>query len=189
MLGRSDPEEWVLDVAPESEDDRSGAIFVGTIVNSISSKYGSVSSWVNKEEDNVSLDPIYNDVQGDRAYAAIGHAEEDRRLASQASHGFQVDPVKLNRPKTEIPIDSLFGDLKCDPVENQLVADDVVLPHDIASGLNQSQIDSIVMSVKNKVSVIQGPPGTGKSSTLAALMAFFYEHKGEKIAGVAVQST
>ncbi|KAL8639179.1 MAG: hypothetical protein Q9226_008903, partial [Calogaya cf. arnoldii] len=187
VLGRSDPKAWVLDVAPETEDNKSGAIFIGTIANSIAA-VGDARHWANKEEFNVSLDPIFNDVQGDRAYAAIDHAEEDRRLASQHSHGFSVGNALLNRPKTDIPIDRLFGDLKCDPVENQLEAADFVLPADIASGLNQSQIDSIVMAVKNKVSVIQGPPGTGKSSTLAALMAYFHEHKGEKIAGVAVQN-
>ncbi|KAI4117037.1 MAG: hypothetical protein LQ338_007619 [Usnochroma carphineum] len=99
-------------------------------------------------------------------------------------HGFWVDLGKLNRRKSRIPTDVLFGDFKCDKAENQLlVPTDFELPPRITEKLNESQKD-VELGVGSRVSIAQGLPGTGKSTTLAALIFFLVKTKDEKVAGV-----
>ncbi|KAL7307628.1 hypothetical protein TKK_0000316 [Trichogramma kaykai] len=44
------------------------------------------------------------------------------------------------------------------------------LLNNINSSLNKSQIEAIIMALKNSVTLIQGPPGTGKTTTLVSLV-------------------
>lgn len=148
----------------------------------------SIVAFVNKEESNVSLVPIFNDIQGDRAYVAISRYSANADLESQYSHGFYIDKAVLARPKSKIPTDELLGDLKCDEIKNTLVQTDIPLPAALKAQLNSTQIEVLEMALGHSVSILVGPPGTGKSWTLAAFVRFLVTARGQKVAGVTVQS-
>ncbi|KAL8894085.1 MAG: hypothetical protein Q9192_004631 [Flavoplaca navasiana] len=177
---------WVLDVAKETDDDQSGAVFIGLVKNSLGA---SLSAFLNKEEDNVSLVPIFNDVQGDRAHVAISKYSAKVDFESQSSHGFYVDPVVLERPKSKIAaVDEFLGDFKCDEAKNTLAEANIPLPADLEDQLNPTQAKVLEMASGHSVSILHGPPGTGKSWTLAAFIRYLVVSCAQKVAGVAVQN-
>lgn len=187
VLGSRETLGWIVDVAPETDTNESGAIFVGMIINSLGTE--GIGKFVDKTEHGVSLDPIFNDVQGDRAIQSLSRHNEDLMNVSKDSHGIWVLPEALNRQKSHLPLDQLFGDLRCAPEENQLPLDTgSQLPAHIAAGLNPVQKECVDQAIRSKVSIIVGPPGTGKSTTLAALIIFLVKHQGQKVAAVAPQS-
>ncbi|KAI4230601.1 MAG: hypothetical protein LQ349_006162 [Xanthoria aureola] len=177
---------WQMDLAKESNNDDSDAIFVGSIQNYISAS--DMDAFVGKQESTVSLEPIFNNVQNTRAVRSQTKLNEDLVLASRAAHGFDVLPEKLDRVKSKLPMEMLFADMECDPAKNTLLENDVELTPDIIAQLNESQQSSVRMAVKSKVSVIVGPPGTGKSRTLAGLIAYLVLAKEERVAACAVQN-
>ncbi|KAL8750646.1 MAG: hypothetical protein Q9184_006352, partial [Pyrenodesmia sp. 2 TL-2023] len=187
VLGSRETLGWIVDVAPETDTNDSGAIFVGMIVNSLGTE--GIDKFVDKTESGVSLDPIFNDVQGDRARQSLSRHNDDLANVSKDSHGIWVLPEALNRQKSHLPVDQLFGDLRCAPEENQLPLDaGTQLPAEIAGGLNPVQKECVDQAVRCKVSIIVGPPGTGKSTTLAALIIFLVKNLGQKVAAVAPQN-
>ncbi|KAL8922926.1 MAG: hypothetical protein Q9208_004888 [Pyrenodesmia sp. 3 TL-2023] len=145
-----------------------------------------MENYVGRTEYGVELEPLLFDVQNERSRKASGKFIEDLSNASRDRHGFYVLEKALERAQSKIPIKTLFGDFKCEPGENRLCElTDVQLPPAIAAELNNSQMECVVQAITCKVSITVGPPGTGKSSTLAALIIFLVDVKGEKIAAVA----
>ncbi|KAL8716846.1 MAG: hypothetical protein Q9225_005861 [Loekoesia sp. 1 TL-2023] len=174
---------WELVVAKSRE--HTDAALVGTIRNSFGIR--GIADFIGKEEYGVTLEPLFNDVQGDRARSSVTKHLEDLDNESKRLHGFFVNPEQLNRQKPKIPTDRLFGDWKCDAGENQLDSD-IQLPDNVTAKLNDSQLEYVSKAVASKVSICQGPPGTGKSSTAAALLLYLLTVKHEKVAAVAVAS-
>lgn len=137
----------------------------------------------------MSLTPIFNDIQGDRAHVVISKYSVKADFESQSSHGFYVDPVVLKRPKSKIAaVDELLGDLKCDEAKNTLAEANIPLPADLRDQLNSIQARVLEMALGHSVSILHGPPGTGKSWTLAAFIRYFVVTRAQKVACVAVQS-
>lgn len=178
---------WQIDVAKESDSDDSDALFVGLVKNHIAA--AEMSDFVGKKESKVSLEPIFNNVQNDRAVRSGSKFDEDLVLASRAAHGWDVLPKQLDRVKSQLPLEMLFADLKYDPTKNKLLETaDVQLTPEFIAELNQSQQSAVQMALMSKISVIVGPPGTGKSRTLAGLISNLVLEKKEKVAACAVQS-
>ncbi|KAL8649231.1 MAG: hypothetical protein Q9226_005663 [Calogaya cf. arnoldii] len=177
---------WVLDVAKETDNDQSGAIFIGVVKNSLG---GRIPAILNMEEDNVSLIPIFNDIQGDRAHVAIRKYSAKADFESQSSYSFDVDPVVLQRPKSKIAtVDELLGDLNYDETKNTLAEDNILLPANLRVQLNSTQAKALEMASRHSVSILHGPPGTRKSRTLAAFIWYLVVSRAQKIAGIAVQN-
>lgn len=101
--------------------------------------------------------------------------------------GFLVDPEK-QRAQSLLPVDALFGNLKCNHAENRLEVGDSQVPADILEKLNDSQQKALYQTLSFQASITQGPPGTGKSTFIGAATRHLVANKGEKVAAVAMAS-
>ena len=165
ILSQPRTEGWELIVTKTPED--SPAAIVGTIANSFASE--GVANFIDKEESDVSLEPIFNDVQGSRTRTAVGQYGRTLDEETRRAHGFFVSEEAQKRPKTSLPVNTFFGGYNCDDTENTLDRGNSQLSADIAATLNEVQRKAGNMSLGSKISVVQGPPGTGKSTLSAAL--------------------
>ena len=160
------------------------------MIGMISNSFGGegFAKYIDKEETGVSLDPIFDDVQGSRSRGAVTQYNEALNIESKKMHGFFVEPELLKRPPTKLPANTLFGNFNCDEEENRLAIDNSAIPADIVDRLNESQLRYMRLAIVSKVSVAQGPPGTGKSAALSVINRYFVANKGERTVGVAMAS-
>lgn len=184
IFGASMTDGWDLVSTKNVENSR--AAFVGMISNSFGSE--GVAGFVDKEEANVSLEPIFYDIQGDRARAAVGAYASTLNEESKRLHGFFTEPETVGRPKTKLPVNMLFGNFNCNDDENRLAPVDSQISADVAAKLNPSQLRYARTALVSRVSTGLGPPGTGKSSMTGALTYDLVANKQERIAATAVTS-
>ncbi|KAM0803554.1 P-loop containing nucleoside triphosphate hydrolase protein [Usnea florida] len=151
------------------------------IVGVISNSFDDISSFVGLEEDNVALEPIFNDVLGDRARSTV-------RNVKTAVDDFEAELNQFfSNPKypPKIPAVQLFGMEECNQEVNKL-ANQIELPQSLKDVLNASQFRAVQTILNRKISVTWGAPGTGKSQVLSQAMLWLLENTDECMVATAV---
>jgi len=151
----------VADYIPETQH----APLVGIVRNSFK---GDLDDYVGRIEDDVKLEPIYDDVLGDSSRKALfAWADEMNDFAANAAGFFHRDARKESIPMKAMFIKSVpynGGENKLPGVRPQMSAM-------WTTRLNQSQTSAVQMAFEHKLSLIWGPAATGKTETLAMLFA------------------
>lgn len=152
------------------------------VVGIIRNSFDDISEFLG-EETNVSLEPIFHDVLGERGRSTI-HSFEDAVNEYEAQvKGYFANP----RYPPQIPAFQLFGMEKCNHEDNKLIEPlDIVIPEALKTKLNESQLAAVEKLLSHKVSIIWGAPGTGKSLVLAEALTYLLETTSEKIVACAV---
>lgn len=151
------------------------------IVGVISNSFDDMSSYVGLEEDNVALEPIFNDVLGDRARSTLANVKTAvDEFEAELNHFF-------SNPKypPQIPAVELFGLDECNQEANKL-AIQFDLPQSLKDTVNKSQLRAVETILGRKISVTWGAPGTGKSRVLSEAMLWLLENTDECMVGTAV---
>ena len=150
------------------------------IVGIIENSFDDITSFVGVEEDNVALEPIFNNVLGERAQDAVGSVKN-------AVDDFKAELKQfVSNPKyrPQVPAVQLFGLEKCDDAANTLATHNQ-LPRELTDSVNQSQSSAIENILNHKISVTWGAPGTGKSRVLSETILFLLDNTEERIVATA----
>lgn len=166
---------WVVNVVKNKMGYE--APIIGVIANS----FDDISSFVGLEEDNVALEPIFNDVLGERARATVTTAKTALDEFEAELHQFFFHP----KYPPQIPAVELFGLEECDQEANKL-ASQADIPLSLKETVDTSQLRAIQTILDRKISVTWGPPGTGKSRVLGEAMLWLLENTTECMVGTAV---
>lgn len=153
------------------------APIVGMILNS----FDDITSFVDLEEDNVTLVPIFNDVLGERARSNLSNVKTAVDEFEAELNQFFTNP----KYPPQIPAVQLFGLDACNQEANKL-ANQIDLPESLKDTVNTSQLRAIKTILDRKISVTWGAPGTGKSRVLSEAMLWLFENTNECMVGTAV---
>ena len=149
---------WILTVHGARDD----APIVGVIENHFSP--ATIKLFANRDEEDVKLEPIFDDIGGSRGRAALKDVENDfnTRAAEMRGHLKQGSKLsKLNLRAIFLP-GCEFSD-----GDNELARYVMSVPNEWRPRLNDSQCRAIEMVTSKRVSIIHGPAATGKTITLA----------------------
>ncbi|KAL9602483.1 MAG: hypothetical protein Q9219_001775 [cf. Caloplaca sp. 3 TL-2023] len=142
----------------------SNAPFTGTIDNIFSAS--DFKQFEGVDED-VDLEPLFNDIGGDRGRAAL----RDFTKMLDDTAALLVGHFRPNSKESKLPIRELFlPGLKFVGTDNILGGVRRPLSNLSRSTLNESQCNAIEMARSKKVSIVWGPAATGKSEVLATLI-------------------
>ena len=147
---------WVLNVVKNKMG------YEAPIVGVISNSFDDISSFVGLEEGNVALEPIFDDILGDRPNQFFSYPKYP----------------------PQIPAADLFGTDECNEEANKL-ANHVELPISLENTVSASQFRAVQTILSRKISVTWGAPGTGKSRVLSEAMLWLLENTDECMVGLA----
>ena len=147
---------WVLIVVKNKTG------YKAPIVGVISNSFDNISSFVGLEEGNVALEPIFDDILGDRVNQFFSYPKYP----------------------PQIPAADLFGTDECNEEANNL-ANHIELPLSLRNTVSASQFRAVQTILNRKISVTWGAPGTGKSRVLSEAMLWLLENTDECMVGIA----
>ena len=152
---------WILTVHGSRDD----APIVGVVENHFSS--ATIKQFAGREEEDVTLEPVFDDVGGSRGRAALKDVERDfdDRAAEIAGHLKKDSKIsKLNLRAVFLP------GCKFSDGDNELPQYTMSVPNEWRARLNDSQCRALEMVTKTRVSIVHGPAATGKTITLAHVL-------------------
>ena len=141
------------------------------IVGVISNSFDDIPSFVELEEDNVALEPIFNDVLGERARATVTTVKTAVDEFEGSLYRFFPKP----KYSPEILAVRLFGLEECNQEANKL-ATQIELPQSLKGTVNVSQLRVVETILGRKICVTWGALGTGKSRVLSEAMLWLLEN-------------
>lgn len=144
IFGQAITDSWEISIIKDTKGYQ--APVVGIIRNSIDD----ISGFLGEEKD-VSLEPIFHDVLGERGRSTI-HSFEDAVNEYEAQvKGYFAHP----RYPPQIPAFQLFGMEKCNHEDNKLIEPlQIALPEALKTKLNESQLAAVEQLLSHKVSII-----------------------------------
>ena len=170
IFGKAITSDWEISIIKNVEGYE--APLVGIIRNS----FDDISLFLGVEE-NVSLEPIFIDVQGERSRSTVRRFRDTVNEFEAQAKGYLADP----RYPPQIPAVDLFSMKPCDQKNNELApAPTLKLTKELKEKLNESQVAAMSSLLRNKISIIWGAPGTGKSQVLTEALMYLGK-LGEKI--------
>lgn len=169
-------EDWEINVVPKDLVANSDASIIGIIQNSFASAADYIFQLASDTEEDVILEPIFEDTLGERARASVKELRED--FVTQQDETIAALEGKI---PLELPTRMMFlKDIKYDVEQNTLPKVDPGSYSKFVNRLYPAQQAAIEMALKHKVSTIFGPATTGKSFTLAALIMSL-ANNGDKV--------
>ena len=149
---------WILTVHGSRDD----APIVGVIENHFSP--ATIKLFADKEEEDVKLEPIFDDIGGSRGRAALKDVEEDLNTRAAELRGY----LKPNSKLSKLNIRAIFlPGCKFSDSDNELAHGVMSVPNEWRARLNDSQCRAIEMVTSKRVSIVHGPAATGKTITLS----------------------
>ena len=152
---------WILTVHGSRDD----APIVGVIENHFSQ--ATIKPFANREEEDVKLEPVFDDIGGSRGRAALKDVEQDfnDRAAEIVGHLKQDSILSKLNLRAVFLLGCKFSD-----GDNELAHYVISVPNEWRARLNDSQCCAIEMVTMTPVSIIHGPAATGKTITLAYIL-------------------
>ena len=152
---------WVL----TNHGSRDDVPIVGVIENHFSST--TIKSFTDREEEDVTLEPVFDDIAGSRGRAALKDVEQN--FNDRASE--IVGHLKKDSKTSRLNLRAVFlPGCKFSDGDNELPQYMMPVPNEWRARLNDSQCCAIEMATKTRVSVVHGPAATGKTITLAHVL-------------------
>ena len=147
---------WVLNVVKNTMG------YEAPIVGVLSNFFDDISSFIGLEEGNAALEPLFNDILGDRANQFLSYPKYP----------------------PQIPAADLFGTDECNEEANKL-ATHIELPLSLKTTVSASQFRAVQTILNRKISVTWGAPCTGKSRVLSEAMLWLLENTNDCMVGMA----
>ena len=173
IFGTSETPGWQITIEPTkpNQTDNAAALYA-TVDNSFSSN---LAEFDNRDEQGVTLEPIFLDIGGERARAALIDFRKMCDDDAREMAGF-LAPNPEGSKKSNLPVRSLFlPRLEFDKAANKMKQGNTTVTQAWRATLNKSQSSAVAMTTQTKFSIIHGPPATGKSETIARVACEAYQ--------------
>ena len=175
VFGKAKTTGWSITIV------KNMAGFEAPLVGAIENSFDDISSFVGLAEENVTLEPVFNDVLGDCARSTIHTVKGAVDDFEAELNQFFSNP----RYPPQIPAITLFSLEKCNEEANKLPFE-TVLPPFLQHAVNPSQLQAIETILNCRISVTWGAPGTGKSKVLSEAILWLLDNTEECMVGTAV---
>lgn len=151
IMGQPAALSWEIDIVKDTQG--YDAPVVGIIRNTFADT--ELDSFIGEEND-VSLQPVFNDILGERSIGAVSTLGDEIDNFSRQARGFLEGTCKN---PSQLPVKNIFGGDDCDLAENTLPDADKTIPGELKEELNDAQARALEMALGQKVSLLWGPPG------------------------------
>ena len=151
IMGQPAALSWEIDIVKDTKG--YDAPVVGIIRNTFAD--AELDPFIGEEND-VSLQPVFNDVLGARSVGAVSKLGDDIDDFSRQARGFLAGTSKN---PSQLPVKNIFGGDNCDLAENTLLDADKTIPGELKEELNDAQARALEMALGQKASLLWGPPG------------------------------